>query len=155
MKFVNSQTDELSHRVFERERRTLKDLSHPNIVPFRDSGIDDTGSYYIVLDWVEHNLDDVLAESGHWESWDRFANEIALPIVDAMAYTHLKQVEHRDLKPANILISSSGVPMLADFGISKIRGDDEETTNTVADWHSRPYAPPEINADIRYVRDVY
>lgn len=155
VKFVNSQADDLNHRVFERERRTLKDLSHPNIVPYRDSGIDDTGSYYIVLDWVERNLDDVLSEAGPWTSWDRFAKEIAFPIVDAMAYTHLKQVEHRDLKPANILISSSGVPMLADFGISKIRGDDEETTKTVADWHSRPYAPPEINAEIRYVRDVY
>ncbi|MGW5443350.1 AAA domain-containing protein [Streptomyces asiaticus] len=155
VKFVNSQADELSHRVFERERRTLKDLSHPNIVPYRDSGIDETGSCYIVLDWVERNLDDLLGDASPWQSWDRLAKEIALPIVDAMAYTHLKQVEHRDLKPANILITSSGVPMLADFGISKIRGDGEETTNTVADWHSRPYAPPEINADIRYVRDVY
>ncbi|MEV7123875.1 AAA domain-containing protein [Kitasatospora griseola] len=155
VKFVKSQADELSRRVFEREWRTLKDLSHPNIVPYRDSGIDETGSYYIVLDWVERNLDDLLSDAGPWLSWDRLAKEIAIPIVDAMAYTHLKQVEHRDLKPANILITSSGVPMLADFGISKIRGDDEETVNTVADWHSRPYAPPEINADIRYVRDVY
>lgn len=155
VKFVNSQADELSRRVFERESRTLKDLSHANIVPYRDSGIDETGTYFIVMDWVERNLGDLLAEEGPWESWDRLAAEIALPIVDAMAYTHLKQVEHRDLKPANILISTAGVPMLADFGISKIRGDDEETTNTVADWHSRPYAPPEINADIRFVRDVY
>src|ERR1700735_1694886 len=156
VKFVDSQPDELSRKVFERETRTLKDLSHPNIVPYRDSGIDETGSYYIVLEWVERNLDDVLTDSGPWASWDRLCEDIALPLVDALAYTHLKQIEHRDIKPKNVLVSTGGVPMLADFGIAKIRGEDEEeATNTVADWHSRPYAPPEINADVRYVRDVY
>lgn len=155
VKFVNSQSDELSLKVFQRETRTLGDLSHPNIVPFRGSGIDETGTYYIVLDWVERNLDDLLEEAGPWPSWDRLYMEIAHPLIDALAYTHLKQVEHRDIKPKNVLVTMTGVPMLADFGIAKIRGDEEETTNTVADWHSRPYAPPEINADVRYVRDVY
>ena len=155
VKFVNSQSDDLSLKVFKRETRTLRDLSHKNIVPYRDSGIDETGSYYIVLEWVERNLDDVLEEAGPWTSWDRLCKEIALPLIDALAYTHLKQVEHRDIKPKNILITDAGVPMLADFGIAKLRGDEEETTNTVASWHSRPYAPPEINADVRYVRDVY
>ncbi|TDT78667.1 AAA domain-containing protein [Arthrobacter sp. AG258] len=155
VKFVNSQSDDLSLKVFRRETRTLGELTHPNIVRYRGSGIDETGTYYIVLDWVERNLDDVLKETGPWTSWDRLYTEFALPLVEALAYTHLKQVEHRDIKPKNVLMSSSGVPMLADFGIAKIRGDEEETTNTVADWHSRPYAPPELNADARYVRDVY
>lgn len=155
VKFVNSQSDELSLKVFQRETRTLRDLAHKNIVPYRGSGIDETGSYYIILEWIDRNLDDLLEETGPWTSWDRLCEEIALPLIDALAYTHLKQVEHRDIKPKNVLVTAGGVPMLADFGIAKIRGDEEETTNTVADWHSRPYAPPEINADVRYVRDIY
>ena len=88
----------------------------------------------------------MLDENGPWQSWDQLCKDIALPLIDALAYAHLKQVEHRDIKPKNVLMSASGAPMLAHFGIAKIRGDDEETTNTVADWHSPPYAPPELNA---------
>lgn len=155
VKFITGKSDELSRKVFERERRGLQGLSHQHIVPFRDSGVDETGTYYLVLDWVDKNLDEVLEENGPWQSWDQLCKDIALPLIDALAYAHLKQIEHRDIKPKNVLVSAAGAPMLADFGIAKIRGDDEETINTVAGWHSPPYAPPELNADVRYVRDVY
>lgn len=104
---------------------------------------------------MERNLDDVLSESGPWDSWDRLSAEVALPLVDALAYTHLKQIQHRDIKPQNVLMSDTGTPMLADFGIAKFRGEVQSTTATVAAWHSKPYAPPELSADIPYVRDVY
>jgi serine/threonine protein kinase len=154
VKFVTAQTDELTQKLFEREARTLKDLSHPNIVRYRASGIDETNTYYLVLDWVERDLHEVL-KAGPWGSWDRLYKEIALPLVDALAYAHLKQIEHRDIKPQNVLVTDTGKPLLADFGIAKIRGDEAQTTSTVAAWHSRPYAPPEINSEIPYVRDVY
>lgn len=155
VKLLTGKSDDLQRKVFNNEAKTLRNLSHPNIVRCRAAGIDDTDTYYLVLDWVERNLDDVLKASGPWESWDRLAADIALPLVDALAYTHLKQIEHRDIKPANVLISERGVPLLADFGIAKIRGEEQTTSQTVAGWHSKPYAPPELNADIRYVRDVY
>ncbi|WP_156252438.1 serine/threonine-protein kinase [Pseudactinotalea terrae] len=155
VKLLSGQSDDVTRRVFNNETRTLQSLSHPNIVRCRAAGIDETDTYYLVLDWVEQNLDDVLKASGPWGSWDRLASEIAIPLIDALAYTHLKQIEHRDIKPQNVLVNNQGVPFLADFGIAKIRGDEQTTSATVAAWHSKPYAPPELNADIRYVRDVY
>lgn len=152
---LSGQSDDVTRKVFNNEAKTLKNLSHPNIVRCRWAGIDESENYVLVLDWVERNLDDLLKVSGPWESWDRLAAEIALPLVDALAYTHLKQVEHRDIKPQNVLVTDAGVPLLADFGIAKIRGEEQTTLQTVAGWHSKPYAPPELNADIRYVRDVY
>jgi len=155
VKLLTGKSDDLTRKVFNNEAKTLQSLTHPNIVRCRAAGMDDTDTYYLVLDWLERNLDDVLKTSGPWESWDRLATDIALPLVDALAYTHLKQIEHRDIKPANVLISERGAPLLADFGIAKIRGEEQTTSQTVAAWHSKPYAPPELNADIRYVRDVY
>ncbi|MFL4477935.1 AAA domain-containing protein [Paeniglutamicibacter sp. ORCA_105] len=155
VKLLSGQSDDVTRKVFNNEATTLKSLSHPNIVRCRWAGTDEKDTYVIVLDWVERNLDDVLKASGPWESWDRLATDIALPLVDALAYTHLKQIEHRDIKPQNVLVSDSGVPLLADFGIAKIRGEEQATLQTVAGWHSKPYAPPELNADVRYVRDVY
>ncbi|WP_229051471.1 serine/threonine-protein kinase [Aeromicrobium sp. Leaf350] len=155
VKLLSGQSDDVTRKVFNNEAKTLKSLSHPNIVRCRWAGMDESETYVLVLDWVERNLDDVLQASGPWDSWDRLAAEVALPLTDALAYTHLKQIEHRDIKPQNVLMSDSGVPLLADFGIAKIRGEEQTTSQTVAGWHSKPYAPPELNADIRYVRDVY
>lgn len=155
VKLLSGQSDDVTRKVFNNEAKTLKSLSHPNIVRCRWAGTDVADTYVLVLDWVERNLDDVLKASGPWESWDRLAADIALPLVDALAYTHLKQIEHRDIKPQNVLVSDAGVPLLADFGIAKIRGEEQTTLQTVAGWHSKPYAPPELNADVRYVRDVY
>lgn len=155
VKVLSGQSDDVTLKVFNNEARTLKNLSHPNIVNCRWAGSDENSNYVLVLDWVERNLDDVLKASGPWKSWDQLATDLAIPLVDALAYTHLKQIEHRDIKPQNVLISEFGVPLLADFGIAKIRGEEPSSLHTVADWHSKPYAPPELNADIRYVRDVY
>ncbi|TCO33389.1 protein kinase-like protein [Kribbella steppae] len=154
VKFVVGPTDELSRKVFEREVKTLSELSHPNIVRYREAGIDDTGSYYLILDWVDRNLADLLKD-GPWESWDQLYRDFARPLLDGLAYAHLKQIEHRDIKPLNILISSAGDPLLADFGIAKIRGQQEDSELTVAGFRSGPYAPPEIDTPFPYVRDVY
>jgi serine/threonine protein kinase len=58
------------------------------------------------------------------------AAQLLLPISQALAHAHLNGILHRDVKPSNILITSTGVPMLADFGIAKIMVVNEEDTLT-------------------------
>ena len=154
VKFIVGSSDDLSRKVFERETRALRSLSHRNIVGFRDAGIDDSGTYYLVLDWVDRSLVDLLREPP-WQGWDDLYETIGKPLVEGLAYAHLKLLEHRDIKPGNILIDSSGAPLLADFGIAKIRADEQHSELTVQHFRSGPYAPPELDATIPYVRDVY
>lgn len=154
VKFVLGSTDEVTQKVFERESQALHSLDHRNIVRLRDSGLDETGTYYLVLDWVDRCLTDVLEERP-WEGWDDLYEGFVEPLLSGLSYAHLKQLEHRDIKPGNILIDVGGQPLLADFGIAKIRGDDPHSELTVQHYRSGPYAPPEIEATLPYVRDVY
>lgn len=141
VKFIVAPSDELTRKVFDRETRALRSLGHPNIVRFRDADVDETGTYYIVLDWVERNLVDLL-EAPIWEGWGDLYDSIAAPLLDGLAHAHLRQLEHRDIKPGNILIEATGAPKLADFGIAKIRGEQLHSELTVQNFRSGPYAPP-------------
>lgn len=155
VKYIKARNDRLTEKLFNLEAKTLRALDHTNIVRFRDAGVDDTGEYYIVLDWVDRNLNDLLA-NGPWESWEVLWRDFGRPLLQALAHAHLMQIEHRDIKPSNVLIDSSGAPLLADFGIAKIRGDEQPQTDlTVGGFRSGPYAPPEMDAKLPYVRDVY
>ncbi|WP_172582557.1 serine/threonine-protein kinase [Subtercola boreus] len=154
VKFIQAATDDLMRRLFDRETKALRELSHRNIVGFRDAGIDETGTYYLVLNWVDRNLNDLL-ENRPWSSWPDLYQSFVRPLLDGLAHAHLKQLEHRDIKPANILIDDEGQPLLADFGIAKLRGDEPHSEHTVQGFRSGPYAPPEFEATAPYVRDVY
>lgn len=143
-----------THRVFfRREVEALQRLNHPNIVSLLDHGEDESeDAFYLIFPWMQQRLRDVLPPPEDF-GWDDFANSYGLPLIDALAYAHERDVVHRDVKPTNILISDNQAPLLADFGISKIRS--HLTESTVAEFVSRPYAPPELDGMGSASRDVW
>ncbi len=154
IKLVGTSNDQLTRSIFKRELNSLGALSHPNIIRLRDSGIEkETGTFYLVFDWIEESFADVLVRGVPYD-WEELSSIIAEPLASALSYAHLNDVEHRDIKPANVLITPRGRPLLADFGISKMRNDLKASEITLAGFRSGPYAPPEMEAP-RYVRDVY
>lgn len=44
----------------------------------------------------------------------------------ALGYLHKSRIIYRDLKPENILLNHDGYIFLADFGLAKIKEDEEE-----------------------------
>ncbi|SEF24750.1 Protein kinase domain-containing protein [Amycolatopsis pretoriensis] len=153
VKFVSHDDEDLTRVAFTREMEGLRSLRHENIIRLRSAGVDDErGDFYLALDWVDRSLNDVLANGPY--SWETLAQDVAGPLSEALAFAHLKEIEHRDIKPKNVLVTTDGVPLLADFGIAKIHRE-EDSDFTMKAWGSGPYVPPERDGSVRYVRDVY
>lgn len=120
LKVLRERWSEKKHMVelFLREGRMGMTLQHPNIVETIAVSQDrTTNSYYIVMEFVEGgNLRDFLSIR------KKLAAREVLNILDetasALAYAYSKGATHRDMKLTNILLSSTGIAKLVDFGLA-------------------------------------
>ncbi len=101
---------------FEREAKTISQLSHPHICTLYDVGNQD-GVEFLVMEYLEgETLADRLAKGPlPLEQTLRYGIEIA----DALDKAHRQGIVHRDLKPGNVMLTKSGVKLL-DFGLAKV-----------------------------------
>lgn len=76
------------------------------------------------------------------KSYVEFVVAIATEIADALAYAHRNGIYHGDLKPSNIIMSSTGVPVVADFGLSVEAGLKGESQSLQLGG-TVPYMAPE------------
>src|SRR5512132_349412 len=104
-----------SRQRFEREAKTISQLSHPHICALYDVGNQD-GVEFLVMEYLEgETLSDRLLKGAlPFDQVLRFGIEIA----DALDKAHRQGIVHRDLKPGNVMITKSGVKLL-DFGLAK------------------------------------
>jgi serine/threonine protein kinase/Tol biopolymer transport system component len=104
-----------SRQRFEREAKTISQLSHPHICALHDVGREGE-TEYLVMEYLEgETLGDRLARGPlPLEQTLRYGVQIA----DALDKAHQQGIVHRDLKPGNVMITKSGVKLL-DFGLAK------------------------------------
>jgi serine/threonine protein kinase len=109
-----SQSEEVRQR-FEREAKTISQLSHPHICALYDVGNQD-GTEYLVMEYLEgETMAERLVKGAlPLEQTLRYGTEIA----DALDKAHRQGIVHRDLKPGNVMLTKSGVKLL-DFGLAK------------------------------------
>jgi serine/threonine protein kinase len=100
---------------FEREAKTISQLSHPHICALHDVGREGDVEY-LVMEYLEgETLADRLAKGPlPLEQTLRHGVQIA----DALDKAHRQGIVHRDLKPGNVMLTKSGVKLL-DFGLAK------------------------------------
>jgi serine/threonine-protein kinase len=126
VKFLHSNTDESGSKRFQKEARISATLVHPNIARVYDVGVDEDGSPYLVMEYVDGpNLGELVSKRGGGLSLRRSA-ALFRQICSAVDAAHAKGIIHRDLKPENVLIANAETqaPLckVVDFGIA-LQGD--------------------------------
>jgi Tol biopolymer transport system component/tRNA A-37 threonylcarbamoyl transferase component Bud32 len=105
-----------SRQRFEREAKTISQLSHPNICALYDVG-NQNGAEFLVMEYLEG---ETLAErllKGALPLDQTLRN--GMEIAGALDRAHRAGIVHRDLKPGNVMLTKSGVKLL-DFGLAKL-----------------------------------
>jgi serine/threonine protein kinase len=104
-----------SRQRFEREAKTISQLSHPHICALYDVGREGE-TEYLVMELLEgETLSDRLGKGPlPLEQTLRYGMEMA----DALDKAHRQGIVHRDLKPGNVMLTKTGVKLL-DFGLAK------------------------------------
>jgi len=140
LKVLNSSlSPEIAER-FDKEARISASLDHPNIVKVFDLGQSDGISWYSMQLIEGPSLSKMIDANIKLDATS--VARLAIPLLDALAYSHRYGIIHRDIKPANILLNADGFPCLADFGIAKAI-DTADTTQTGNMLGTPAYMAPE------------
>ena len=104
-------------RRFQQEARAASALNHPNILTIYEIGqVGDL--HYIATEYIEG---ETLRQRIAGKPMDvRDALPIAVQIAGALAEAHKAGIIHRDIKPENIMVRSSGLVKVLDFGLAKL-----------------------------------
>ena len=96
--------------LFEREFRTLTQLSHPRVIEVYDFGVDEGRSYYTMelLDGgdLRERCPVPWADACRW----------MFDVCSSLALLHSRRLVHRDITPRNVRCTQSGAAKLIDFG---------------------------------------
>ena len=113
--------DEEFVRRFVEEAKTTVALSHPNIVPVYELGVE-LGTYFLAMEFVEGvSAAELLKSLG--ASGGRLSPEegayVGVEVCRALDYAHRRmKVVHRDVTPRNVMFDEEGQVKVIDFGIA-------------------------------------
>uniref|UniRef100_A0A2P2LPC1 mitogen-activated protein kinase kinase kinase n=1 Tax=Rhizophora mucronata TaxID=61149 RepID=A0A2P2LPC1_RHIMU len=105
-------------RQLEQEIRVLRNLKHPNIVQYYGSEMVDD-RFYIYMEYVHPGSVNKYVQEHCGDITESIVRNFTRHILSGLAYLHGTETIHRDIKGANLLVDSSGVVKLADFGMAK------------------------------------
>jgi serine/threonine protein kinase len=110
-------SDEAFVRRFVAEAKMTVELSHPNIVPVYELGVEQ-GVYFIAMELAHGvTLSELLKANGKLSPEE--GAYLGVEICRALDYAHRRSgIVHRDVTPRNVLVDDEGAVRLIDFGIA-------------------------------------
>ncbi len=100
--------------LLRREAEAIARLQHPNIVQIIDFGEIEDEPFFVMELMDGGTLEDMLSARPQKPAW---AAALVEQLAQAAHIMHHAGIVHRDLKPSNVLLTKSGIPKIADFGL--------------------------------------
>ena len=125
---------------FRQEAEAVAKLQHPNIVQVFEVGTCTAGSF-LALEYVDGGT--LKEKVAGVPQPPREAARMVGTLARAVHHAHDRRLIHRDLKPSNVLLTSSGVPKIADFGLARSLDAGGGVTVTTDFVGTPAYAAPE------------
>jgi serine/threonine protein kinase len=133
--------DETTVNLLKKEVIIARELTHDNIM--KVYSLERTGDkHFIVMEYVDgESLQSILDKVGKL-SFEKAASYF-VRVCEALQYAHDRGIIHLDIKPANILVASSGIVKLCDFGIARMAFGATTTATQRIITGSVGFMPPE------------
>ena len=122
------------------EARAAARLQHPGIITVHEIG-EHLGRPYFIQEFVDGG--DLKKQLAEQRMPVRRAAELIEILGRAVHAAHRAGIVHRDLKPSNILLTTEGIPKVADFGLAKLLGGDSGRTRSGQVVGTPSYMAPE------------
>ena len=111
---------------FLREIRTTARLELPGIPAVYDFGIEESsGRIYLVMQLLYgQTLADLIDSRDYTDDpWPiSWAAAIGAQVASTLVDVHRVDVVHRDIKPSNLMVTTSGLVKILDFGVAILQG---------------------------------
>ncbi len=128
------------NRLFDRERRVMARLRHPNIGQIYDGGVLADGVPYFIMERLVGTAIDV-----HVQAHALNPREIVIlfmQVCAAVQHAHANLVVHADIKLSNVMVDAEGRVKLLDFGIAQLLEETGEHDAPPALPMTPAYASP-------------
>ena len=131
---------ETARERFRLETSLIGRLSSPGIVQIHDFG-ESNGHLYFSLEYCPGGSLAATLKRGPLAP--AAAAGLVASVARGIESAHQAGVVHRDIKPGNILLAADGTPKITDFGLAKLREDDQGQTRTGDVMGTPTYMAPE------------
>ncbi len=147
-------------RRFLQEAKSASKLTSPHTVTIHDFGLTPDGQMYFTMELLKGiSLGDLTLAEGPIP-FDR-AVRLAVQCCHSLSEAHGHGIWHRDMKPENVIITrgkrDQDHAKILDFGIAKVRGDNQTKTQTGMIFGTPRYLSPEQtnSLEVDHRTDIY
>jgi len=106
---------------FLREGYAANSVKHAGAVAVIDDDVAEDGSAFLVMELLEGDALDRIAEKAGQRLPTRAVLAIGDQLLDILAAAHAREIVHRDIKPENLFLTDDGTLKVLDFGIARVR----------------------------------